>query len=98
MDATRAFKNGWDAFLVNGLGRQGLIDAYTVQNPSSIGDEAYHAAHELYHSNYTRLLSQRGYTDFLLLDKDGNVIYSVQKNSAFGTNVNPNGTNGTMGQ
>jgi hypothetical protein len=95
----RAFKQGWDAFLVNGSGPQGLKDAYTVQSTSSIGDEAYHAAHQQYHSHYSDLLSQRKYSDLLFLDVDGNVIYSVQKNSAFATNVNPNGTiDGTMGQ
>eukprot|EP00930_Biecheleria_cincta_P076959 TRINITY_DN641_c0_g1_i4.p1 TRINITY_DN641_c0_g1~~TRINITY_DN641_c0_g1_i4.p1 ORF type:complete len:2132 (+),score=403.94 TRINITY_DN641_c0_g1_i4:93-6488(+) len=97
-EAMLAFKQGWDASLVNGSGRQGLVDTYTNQSPSSIGDEAYHTAHQQYHSQYSDILSQRQYSDLLFLDVDGNVIYSVQKNFAYGTNVNPNGTNGSIGQ
>ncbi len=54
---------------------------------SAPGPQQYHATHQQYHDTFRKLVEARGYYDLYLIDMDGNCIYSVAKQSDFGTNV-----------
>jgi methyl-accepting chemotaxis protein len=65
--------------IVTGKSRGALDDA---------GDGSdYSRAHAKLHSFARDFVTERGYYDFFLLDLDGNVIYSVEKEFDFGSNI-----------
>ncbi|MFV0574354.1 MAG: hypothetical protein ACK5NC_02865 [Vibrio sp.] len=49
--------------------------------------ERYRLVHENYHSSYLDVINRTDFTDILLVDLQGNVVYSVKKNQAFGSNL-----------
>lgn len=59
--------------------------------PSAISDAGdgsrYSRAHAEFHSLAREFVTGRGYYDFFLIDLDGNIVYSVEKESDFGTNL-----------
>lgn len=74
-----------------------LQDAYIFKNPKPAGERylfdgpedfvRYHFTHKQIQSGFRSEMQARGYADMLLLDPDGNVIYSVAKENDFATNV-----------
>ncbi|MFD7021148.1 adenylate/guanylate cyclase domain-containing protein [Promicromonospora sukumoe] len=48
---------------------------------------AWSAAHARYHDFFRETVEQKGYEDILLLDDEGNVVYSAYKGVDLGTNV-----------
>ena len=61
------------------LGQSTLTDA---------GDgSAYSRVHAQYFTDFQDILLTYGYTNLLLVDKEGNVIFSVAKEDDFGTNL-----------
>lgn len=50
-------------------------------------DSAWSAAHARYHDYFGELVERFDYEDILLLDTEGNVVYSVYKGVDLGTNV-----------
>ncbi|WP_417833374.1 methyl-accepting chemotaxis protein [Thalassospira xiamenensis] len=70
---------------------------YIQDNPNPAGEKlkldagkdgsAYSRAHSKFHPWLRTLLTERGYYDIFLLDQEGDVVYSVYKESDFGTNV-----------
>ena len=98
--AMTAFRSAWGELAGSdgsGGARAQLQKAYTSDNPYPLGSkdmlafaagpQAYHAAHKQYHDVFRKLAQERGYYDVYLIDLDGNCIYSVAKQSDFGTNV-----------
>ncbi|MGI9291547.1 MAG: cache domain-containing protein [Gammaproteobacteria bacterium] len=90
-----AIKNGWDA-----LGDRAPIrvrDLYISNYPfagtglselKDAGDgSAYSSAHAGLHELANEFLTGRGYYDFFLIDLDGNIIYSVEKEQDYATNL-----------
>ncbi len=77
--------------------RRALLTAYTSENPfpegarSAISDvrdgSAYTAKHKAVHERFLRLLQIKDLDDLLLVDTQGNVVYSVMKEPDFGTNL-----------
>jgi methyl-accepting chemotaxis protein len=49
--------------------------------------EQYNAVHALYHKDFRKFVSDRGYCDLLLFDLSGNCLYSVAKEVDFATSV-----------
>ncbi|MEM1139274.1 MAG: methyl-accepting chemotaxis protein [Pseudomonadota bacterium] len=74
-----------------------LTRAYIDDNPNPVGEKdaldrastgtAYDIAHGEYHPWFRRFLHDRGYYDLFLFDRDGNLVYSVFKESDFATNM-----------
>lgn len=71
---------------------------YIADNPNSLGEKDllirredgsyYSAVHEKYHDQLRVIAKEYQFNDFLLIDKDdGNIVYSVYKNTDFGTNI-----------
>ncbi|WOF74526.1 methyl-accepting chemotaxis protein [Parvibaculaceae bacterium PLY_AMNH_Bact1] len=94
-EALYAFEDGW-AELGSGQ-RQRLQRLYIDENPHPLGSKdeldvandgsSYALAHKSYHPYFRHLQRERGYDDVLLLDPDGNVVYSVFKEVDYATNV-----------
>lgn len=51
------------------------------------GTERYRLLHKRYHWAYLELLKRSDFDDILLVDREGNVTYSIYKNDNFGTNL-----------
>ncbi|MGB0848484.1 MAG: adenylate/guanylate cyclase domain-containing protein [Thiolinea sp.] len=71
---------------------------YIADNPNAIGEKDllirrddgsyYSEVHEKYHDQLRVIAKEYGFNDFMLIDKnDGAVVYSVSKNTDFGTNI-----------
>ncbi|WP_248306467.1 methyl-accepting chemotaxis protein [Devosia oryzisoli] len=101
-DTVTAMKNLTRALgeLRMGLGDRAaaqLQTAYITDNPnpedraaldSANGKGAtYDAPHKRYHPGFRTLMLERGYSDVLLLSAEGDVVYSVAKNTDFALNV-----------
>ncbi|WP_325891010.1 GGDEF domain-containing protein [Grimontia sp. NTOU-MAR1] len=48
---------------------------------------AYSKAHKKYHSFFRNLAAEHGYYDIFLVDREGNILYSVKKEDDFATNL-----------
>ncbi|MCZ4372976.1 response regulator [Vibrio diazotrophicus] len=57
------------------------------QSSSYVGSERYRLLHKRYHWAYMELLKRSDFDDILLVDLQGNVTYSINKNEEFGTNL-----------
>lgn len=74
-----------------------LQTAYITDNPnpedraaldSANGKGAtYDSPHKRFHAGFRTLAQERGYSDVLLISADGDVVYSVMKNTDFALNV-----------
>src|SRR5689334_23071607 len=81
-----------------GAGANALLhDLYVTRNPYPAGERSkldhpndpsiYSLAHNRFHPQLRDFADRYGYRDLLLLDPDGNVVYSVRKQSDFATDV-----------
>ncbi|KIC13425.1 methyl-accepting chemotaxis protein, partial [Leisingera sp. ANG-Vp] len=76
---------------------QVLRQAYIDDNPHPTGqkhllargkgDSPYHMHHESFHPAYKTLIESKGYYDAFLINLAGDIVYSVFKESDFGTNM-----------
>ncbi|MEM8757429.1 MAG: methyl-accepting chemotaxis protein [Planctomycetota bacterium] len=70
---------------------------YIARNPHGVGDKLslvragdecdYNTFHERYHPTIRRFLESFGYYDIFLFDLEGNLVYSVFKETDYGTNM-----------
>ena len=67
----------------NPAGERQLLDASEAAKKNN-----YDFLHSKVHPNFRRQLEARGYSDLYLIDKDGNLLYSVMKQDDFTTNLN----------
>ena len=81
-----------------GIGSSGARKAYVDTNKYGTGvdgdrldfadgPEKYHAVHKQHHAYFRELASTKGYFDFLLIDLQGTIMYSISKGLEFGTNL-----------
>lgn len=93
--ALAAFISGWRSLEDNQ--KEKLQRLYIKDNPNPIGEKekldaasdgsAYSIAHNKFHPYLRTFLQDRGYYDVFLLDPNGNLIYSVFKESDYATNL-----------
>ncbi|MBY8073865.1 response regulator [Vibrio fluvialis] len=57
------------------------------ESSSYVGSERYRLLHKRYHWAYMELLKRSDFDDILLVDINGNVVYSIFKNANYGTNL-----------
>jgi len=72
-------------------------DAYVESNPNPVGfrlnlddaedGTAYSALHGAMHAKATLFVTRRGYYDFFLIGPEGDVLYTVEKEHDFATNL-----------
>jgi methyl-accepting chemotaxis protein len=70
---------------------------YIIENPFKTGEKDfleiandgsdYSKVHKKYHSFFREMLKAKRYYDFFLVDKEGNIVYSVFKESDYATNL-----------
>lgn len=94
-DAARDFNRAWDE-LGDDKTRY-LQDAYIHNNPHPIGKKnalnaandgsAYSEAHGQYHPWLNQFLETRGYYDIFILNRAGDLVYSVFKELDYATNL-----------
>ncbi|MDR1767554.1 MAG: HAMP domain-containing protein [Propionibacteriaceae bacterium] len=59
----------------------------SIQAPNAGDGSEWSAVRDLYHDHFQRLVDSLGYEDFLLLDLNGNVVYTPYSGIDLGTNV-----------
>ncbi|MEP1596546.1 MAG: cache domain-containing protein, partial [Halieaceae bacterium] len=73
-----------------------IRSAYVTDNPyppgkyselSRADDSAYSEAHALLHDTARKFVTERGYYDFFLIGRDGDVYYTVEKEADFATSL-----------
>jgi len=95
IDALSDFSNAWDKLPADRLGY--LQSQYIDLNPYNTGQKdsllysqdpsAYSSFHRQYHPTFKNMIESRDYYDFFLFDANGNLIYSVKKESDYATNI-----------
>ena len=93
--ALMGFSEGWSEF--DDRPTETLQRLYIEDNPHPTGqkhkldaaddDSTYSEVHALYHPWFRKLLSERGYYDIFLFDREGNLVYTVFKELDFATNL-----------
>lgn len=86
-----------DAFLPASILSRYLQSAYIVDNSNSVGEKeklddaddgsSYSAFHKRYHPILRQIVQEFEYYDLFLIDTDGNIVYSVEKEVDFATNL-----------
>jgi methyl-accepting chemotaxis protein len=91
-NATRTLANGWQA-LGSDAGAQ-IQDLYQAEQNKPANERvdagdgsAYSTAHAKLHDFAREFVTARGYYDFFLIDLNGNVLYTVEKEADFGSNL-----------
>ncbi|PMH41215.1 hybrid sensor histidine kinase/response regulator [Vibrio sp. 10N.286.49.B3] len=59
----------------------------TSSSETFVGSERYRLLHKRYHPTYVELLKRSSFDDILLVDIDGNVTYSVNKDKHYASNL-----------
>ncbi|MCK6262388.1 response regulator [Vibrio sp. ZSDE26] len=71
---------------IEGSGDQ-IRTSILPQSSSYMGSERYRLLHKRYHWAYQELLKRSDFDDILLVDRAGNVTYSIYKYDYYGTNL-----------
>ncbi|MTI08252.1 methyl-accepting chemotaxis protein, partial [Curvivirga aplysinae] len=90
------FETGW--LMTKGEKTEVFQDVFITNNPNSPDARAefidpkgfkssYRKAHKKHHLFYKRFAQEKGLNELYLMDKEGNVVYSVNKNIDFATNL-----------
>lgn len=94
-----AMKNFTTAYRLFGNGASAKLQhAYIENNPNPPGEKEkldiaetgteYDRFHKMYHPWYRKLLEEHHYYDVFLINKQGDLVYSVSKELEYATNVN----------
>ena len=94
--ALRDFASAWRGH-AEGDVRAVLTEAYITANPHPAGQKhlleaagdfsPYSITHRRNHSHFVSLFEQKGYYDVFLVDAEGNIVYSVFKETDFATSL-----------
>ncbi|BBM63883.1 histidine kinase [Vibrio alfacsensis] len=71
---------------IKGSGDQ-IKTSILPESSDYVGSERYRLLHKRYHWAYLELLKRSDFNDILLVDIDGNVTYSINKDDNYGTNL-----------
>lgn len=94
--ALLAFSRAWAMY--DGDPQTDLARQYIERNPYAVGEKlkldmpdgdvsAYGHVHKTYHPWFRQFMQEKGYFDIFLVNEDGNVVYSVAKESDFASNL-----------
>jgi methyl-accepting chemotaxis protein len=94
LSAVRGLGEAWNAISADQT--EYLQKVYIDDNPNSVGEKdglafaddgsAYSQVHKLYHDYFKKLVDENGYYDVFILNTDGEMLYSVLKETDFATN------------
>lgn len=71
---------------IEGSGDQ-IKTSILPESSNYVGSERYRLLHKRYHWAYLELLKRSDFNDILLVDINGNVTYSINKDDNYGTNL-----------
>lgn len=71
---------------IEGSGDQ-IKTSILPESSNFVGSERYRLLHKRYHWAYLELLKRSDFNDILLVDINGNVTYSINKDDNYGTNL-----------
>ncbi|GAB7226138.1 response regulator [Vibrio owensii] len=71
---------------IQGSGDQ-IKTSILPESSNYVGSERYRLLHKRYHWAYLELLKRSDFNDILLVDIDGNITYSINKDDNYGTNL-----------
>lgn len=93
--ALTGFTFAWS--LIGGAPSEELQEAYVTQNPNPDGSRhlldrgaagsIYDTRHAQIHPAFREIVTQKGYYDILLINTNGDIVYSVHKQADFATNL-----------
>ena len=92
--AMQALQSGWHALgdspeaqvqRLYGSSQTAAVQSGVLED--AVDGSAYSRAHTGLHMFAREFVVERGYYDFFLIDMDGNIIYSVEKEADFGSNL-----------
>ncbi|MGR5131244.1 ATP-binding protein [Vibrio alfacsensis] len=84
-DVEKARENAQQRY-IRGSGDQ-IKTSILPESSDYVGSERYRLLHKRYHWAYLELLKRSDFNDILLVDIDGNVTYSINKDENYGTNL-----------
>ena len=93
-NAVQQFAKAWR--VIGDGAAEKIQDLYIAQNPDASARELldtakdgsyYSILHQRYHPWFREILKHKKFADILLMDMDGNVIYSVKKEADFATDL-----------
>ncbi len=94
LDAISGFQEGWNEYETAGADLQ---QVWISDNPFELGeraqqsdsgeDNSYNRTHKHYHGFFQAIMENVGLYDVILIDTMGNVIYTVEKEGGFATNI-----------
>ena len=86
-----------DAYLPATISARYLQYEYIARNPNPVGEKDkldsaddgsdYSKAHAKYHPVFKRIVDAFGYADLFLINNNGDIVYSTQKQTDFATNL-----------
>lgn len=86
-----------DVYLPSSITSRYLQFEYIAENPNPIGEKAafdgpnneteYNQTHRRYHPIFREVVKELGYYDLFLIDNQGNIVYSVEKETDFATSL-----------
>lgn len=79
-DAQSILQKAYIADNPNPLGKRQLLDR-------AKGDAYYHSQHSTFNKAFRTIVEQQGFYDLFLIDRAGNVVYTVFKEADFGANL-----------
>ena len=93
-----SLKTGWKTMEKTGGARAQLIKAFVTDNPNPAGSRErlikpegpsgfYFSAHEKMQTDTAALLGASDFSDLMVVDVDGNVVYSYRKDALFAENI-----------
>ena len=96
MDALREFQNAWGEF--GGLNQTDFLQkSYIDENKYKVGEKhsldfaqdnaSYSIIHASYHPWFREILQAHEYYDLMIINADGDVLYTVEKERDFATNL-----------
>lgn len=95
ISALQDFSDAWE-LLPNGK-EKSLINSYILTNPFSVGKKGallaaedgtqYTHVHRQYHPAFSNMVEAKSFYDLFLFDPKGNLIYTVNKEKDFATNM-----------
>ena len=92
-----AITDALNSFSASFMGQAKQQDLYIFKNPNKLGEKnklmaandrsRYSKLHAYYHPFIKKFVDDRGYYDVFLINKEGNIVYTVFKELDYGTNL-----------
>lgn len=102
IDALHSFENSFNEISKDGNNKASAVkllqDAYIKNNPFKVGEKdkllssmkadfSYNESHKKFHGYFQKEQKNYGFYDLFIIDKTGNILYTIEKENDFATNL-----------